>query len=634
MKKTIKKITASITALSMIASVMQKNVISAFTEYSMADTKYTGNGILQDAVEKTSGVKEKIYFNMLSDWNKGAYCINDRDEEIFYKEVYESSIVKVKEGTDFSGYLFPQNALVTDDEDGYRIVYCNGSDARNDLYADLMKLESVISIEENNSVYMYEGNVKGAFFKKTVSEKEILEKFSAFSPESMQETAEQMNFGELWNYYTFKCEDTEKLNELFNVLTEMGESVYVYTEADEKTENKIKEESTVIFNKDNKERFQKLTFEELLEMKIEEIEDMSLYAGFAVKNSLGYMRPHISIKLPDECWFEKKVVMDVTGEDGEIIQEEETVYQPDIKKTAEFFGIPEKLIKSITEKYVPGRNGFCEIEFIDEVEDTNNNDTKRKIMIVVSDRLGCYYNPFTYTEETYYYDEILIAPLEDKINYGDLDANKVVDLSDLTILSQYLLKDIELEADQIKCADVNSDEDVNLQDLTLMKQYVMNDDVKLGVKGNISSEDTKKDNDSNEISEIIWLGYSFDAGTDHDALNGEISSAVLRSVSDLSEYLSAAEKYPVIGSYLEKYDEEFFEENILVLKLIEQTVGAGAGFSIENIKYSDEKTLQIECAKVDEQITGPAAAMSWNIAAVSIPADDFHADTVEWILIN
>lgn len=67
-----------------------------------------------------------------------------------------------------------------------------------------------------------------------------------------------------------------------------------------------------------------------------------------------------------------------------------------------------------------------------------------------------------------------------QIIYGDLDKNGSVDLSDLTFLSQYILKDIMIEAAQLKCADVNADEEVNLQDLALLKQYVMHDEVKLG----------------------------------------------------------------------------------------------------------------------------------------------------------
>lgn len=66
------------------------------------------------------------------------------------------------------------------------------------------------------------------------------------------------------------------------------------------------------------------------------------------------------------------------------------------------------------------------------------------------------------------------------VNYGDLDADTSVSLSDLTMLSQYLLGDIKLVDDQLKRADVNVDGEVNLQDLALLKQYVMNDNVQFG----------------------------------------------------------------------------------------------------------------------------------------------------------
>jgi len=67
------------------------------------------------------------------------------------------------------------------------------------------------------------------------------------------------------------------------------------------------------------------------------------------------------------------------------------------------------------------------------------------------------------------------------IRYGNVDNNEEVDISDLTLVSQYLLGDIELNLRQQINADVNADDEVNLQDLALLKQYVMNDNVQLGV---------------------------------------------------------------------------------------------------------------------------------------------------------
>lgn len=69
----------------------------------------------------------------------------------------------------------------------------------------------------------------------------------------------------------------------------------------------------------------------------------------------------------------------------------------------------------------------------------------------------------------------------DDFIYGDTDGNGVADLSDLTMMSQALLKDIVFTPVQTKAADVNADGEFAINDIGLMKQYVMKDDVKLGI---------------------------------------------------------------------------------------------------------------------------------------------------------
>jgi len=69
-----------------------------------------------------------------------------------------------------------------------------------------------------------------------------------------------------------------------------------------------------------------------------------------------------------------------------------------------------------------------------------------------------------------------------KTIYGDADQDGKVDLSDLTKLSQYLLRDITFTPEQIACTDVTADGNVNISDLALLKQFVMNDSVILGKK--------------------------------------------------------------------------------------------------------------------------------------------------------
>ncbi len=72
------------------------------------------------------------------------------------------------------------------------------------------------------------------------------------------------------------------------------------------------------------------------------------------------------------------------------------------------------------------------------------------------------------------------APSGGGIMYGDLDGNRKVDITDLTILSQYLIGDMSLSDALISAADVNGSGEINLADLAHLKQYIMKDKVVLG----------------------------------------------------------------------------------------------------------------------------------------------------------
>lgn len=68
------------------------------------------------------------------------------------------------------------------------------------------------------------------------------------------------------------------------------------------------------------------------------------------------------------------------------------------------------------------------------------------------------------------------------IIYGDVNGDLNVDLSDLTKLSQYLLRDIEMTGFEITAGDVTGDGITDISDVALLKQFVMNDKVVLGPK--------------------------------------------------------------------------------------------------------------------------------------------------------
>ncbi|MBQ9982845.1 MAG: glycoside hydrolase family 9 protein [Oscillospiraceae bacterium] len=72
-----------------------------------------------------------------------------------------------------------------------------------------------------------------------------------------------------------------------------------------------------------------------------------------------------------------------------------------------------------------------------------------------------------------------VKPAE--IKYGDLNSDGVSDLSDLTLLSLYLIGDISVSDDVLKAADVYYDGEVNIADLAHFKQYICKEpDIVLG----------------------------------------------------------------------------------------------------------------------------------------------------------
>lgn len=67
------------------------------------------------------------------------------------------------------------------------------------------------------------------------------------------------------------------------------------------------------------------------------------------------------------------------------------------------------------------------------------------------------------------------AAEDSNIIYGDINGNGVVDLTDLSYLSLYLLGDCSFTKDQLLAADVDGNGEVNIADLPYLKQYIMHD---------------------------------------------------------------------------------------------------------------------------------------------------------------
>ncbi len=79
------------------------------------------------------------------------------------------------------------------------------------------------------------------------------------------------------------------------------------------------------------------------------------------------------------------------------------------------------------------------------------------------------------TENTGYNETGTDAQESRKINYGDINKDGVIDLSDLTALSLILLRDIDTAKLDLEAADVNGNGEINIGDLPLLKRYILGD---------------------------------------------------------------------------------------------------------------------------------------------------------------
>ena len=55
---------------------------------------------------------------------------------------------------------------------------------------------------------------------------------------------------------------------------------------------------------------------------------------------------------------------------------------------------------------------------------------------------------------------------------GDINGDQIIDVSDLTYLSLYLVGDYNFSAKEYESADIDSDSDIRLTDLAMLRQYI------------------------------------------------------------------------------------------------------------------------------------------------------------------
>lgn len=220
--------------------------------------------------------------------------------------------------------------------------------------------------------------------------------------------------------------------------------------------------------------------------------------------------------------------------------------------------------------------------------------------------------------------------------YGDIDMDSEIDISDLTLLSQHLLRDITLEGNQFLAADVIPDGNTDILDIALLKQYIIHDNVVLGEKitepettepSQISVKQTSvkpevtdpSQNNSSAIKAKLlqeWPGHQYI----------EEPNNYITSENKLNEFIASV--YPDYQTSLEGTidsfnvrSDDYFKNNTLIVC---RTLGGmlDLKYKIDSVSVSQENGIEI---RIKEEACDPpttsVAQMAYFISILSVPND-------------
>lgn len=194
---------------------------------------------------------------------------------------------------------------------------------------------------------------------------------------------------------------------------------------------------------------------------------------------------------------------------------------------------------------------------------------------------------------------------------GDLNADGEFDILDVQLLRQWLLTGSDTYlADCLtnwQRADMHRDGRLDVFDLCLMKR-------ELNKKNKIASE-----------YGVTAIGYS-------DELlklsKSDSSSAIITSAEELKSYLTPITIQDNVDSYMNRFNDSFFENNVLLLNALYQPSTAEI-YAVDSVSYKGDKLV------VNYSLTYKglgADIVNGFLAEVVIPKENYHAKSVEWKL--
>ncbi len=196
-----------------------------------------------------------------------------------------------------------------------------------------------------------------------------------------------------------------------------------------------------------------------------------------------------------------------------------------------------------------------------------------------------------------------IATDEPEVLKGDINSDKNVNISDLTILAEFLIKknDLKKYANAFKAADMNSDGKVNIFDFIILKRKLIAEEEKLGdVKSTswkATSENTKLVGRNVIKDDITWLVQSGSAAEFN--VTGESAEIVLAGDSGINSDKDYRPRYAV-----------FVDDEIIMDKTMDSKE--------ETVKLFEEKssvTKKVKVIMLSEAMYGAVGVNKINVSS-------------------
>ncbi|WP_024860605.1 dockerin type I repeat-containing protein [Ruminococcus flavefaciens] len=213
-------------------------------------------------------------------------------------------------------------------------------------------------------------------------------------------------------------------------------------------------------------------------------------------------------------------------------------------------------------------------------------------------------------------------PNRNGILQGDTNCDGIVDMADVVLIMQALANPNKYgengTAEVHLTAQGKTNADMDCNGLTVGDaQTIQNKLLGLYDTADVQIEKT-----------IDWYHGNLPSGV-FEKCRGIGKNAVITNKDELKVYIEQVVPEEAIITYLEKYNDIFFKDNVLLIDSVNQTRGAVIGYAFDSVEISDDE-INITIKNMLSYEKPAADLMSLCIVQVNVPKTTYNNQTVNW----